>query len=94
MLSFDFPWLSLAEFTSEILSKSRKIVDSGRALNCSICHEPIEDFSTVGTSKARPFNPSDYMYSGTYEIRSLSVFNLRSRQSSGLSVPPFHKGAT
>ncbi|PPQ93680.1 hypothetical protein CVT25_012739 [Psilocybe cyanescens] len=38
-----------AEFTSEILSKSRKIVDSGRALNCSICHEPIENFSTEPT---------------------------------------------
>ncbi|KAH9485240.1 Structure-specific endonuclease subunit SLX1 [Psilocybe cubensis] len=38
-----------AEFTSEILSKSRKIIDSGRPLTCSICHEPIDDFATEPT---------------------------------------------
>lgn len=92
--SFTFPWLSLAEFTSEILSKSSKIVDSGRALDCSICHEPIEDFAMVGISKTtRPRDFYAYIYSGTYEVMSLSVFKLRSCQSSGMSLPSFHRRA-
>ncbi|KAF4620764.1 hypothetical protein D9613_000533 [Agrocybe pediades] len=72
------------EFTSAILEKSAALLSSGRALHCSVCNEPIENYSTDFLSNA--LCPS-HRCNAVSHLRCLAEHFMKERPETGTIVP-------